>query len=360
MNLLCVSAPGRICLFGEHQDFLGLPVIAGAINLRISITATPRQDQQFVIQMPDLNDRQSFSLQSDTLPYHSNDDYFRAGVNVLKRKGVGFEKGYTFTVRSQIPIRAGVSSSSALLVAWVKILLELARSSLKDDPEELAMAAYHAEVTEFKAPGGMMDQYTASYGYLVFLKTKPPFSVMPIPTTLSGFVLGDSLEKKDTHSVLSTSRGDVCETIQLVKRRMPSFELHQTPLEEAEAILSLISPRLATKLRANLVNRDITREAFCMLESGVDRPELLGALFNRHHQMLSEGLGVSTPKIDRMIEAARRAGAFGGKINGSGGGGTMFAYAPGKEEEVAKAIEAAGGVAHMIRLDSGVRVDHVE
>jgi galactokinase len=360
MDLLCVSAPGRICLFGEHQDFLGLPVIAGAINLRISISATPRQDQQFLIQMPDLNESQSFSIQNNMLPYHSNDDYFRAGVNVLKHKGIRFNKGYTFTVRSKIPIRAGVSSSSALLVAWIKVLLELASSPLKEDLEELAMAAYHAEVTEFNAPGGMMDQYTASYGYLVFLKTKPPFSVKPIPTTLSGFVLGDSREKKDTHSVLSTSREDVHEAIQQLKRRMPSFDLDRTPREQAEATLGQIPPRLAAKLRANLVNRDITREALGLLESGTDDPELLGALLNRHHQMLSEGLGVSTPKIDQMLEAARRAGAFGGKINGSGGGGTMFAYAPGKEKEVAKAIEAAGGVAYVIHLDSGARIDRVE
>lgn len=360
MNSLCVSAPGRICLFGEHQDFLGLPVIAAAIDLRISITATPRQDQQFFIQMPDLNDSQVFGLEGDRLPYHSNDDYFRAGVNVLKEKGVRLDKGYTFTVRSQIPIRAGVSSSSALLVAWVKILMELSDSPLKDDPDELATAAYHAEVTEFKAPGGMMDQYTASYGHLVFVKTEPPFSVIPIPTTLSGFVLGDSLEKKDTHEVLSTSREHVGEAIQLVKEYIPSFDLRKTPLEEAEAVLGKLRPRLAAKLRANLVNRDITREALPVLQSGAHQPEQLGALFSRHHQMLSEGLGVSTPKIDRMLEAAKEAGAYGGKINGSGGGGTMFAYAPGKEQEVARAIEEAGGIAYVIHLDSGVRVDRVE
>ena len=32
-----ISTPGRICLFGEHQDYLGLPVLAMAISLRINI-----------------------------------------------------------------------------------------------------------------------------------------------------------------------------------------------------------------------------------------------------------------------------------------------------------------------------------
>ena len=33
-----ISTPGRICLFGEHQDYLGLPVIAMAISLRANLT----------------------------------------------------------------------------------------------------------------------------------------------------------------------------------------------------------------------------------------------------------------------------------------------------------------------------------
>ena len=37
-----IVTPGRICLFGEHQDYLGLPVIAMAISLRISIVGEKR------------------------------------------------------------------------------------------------------------------------------------------------------------------------------------------------------------------------------------------------------------------------------------------------------------------------------
>ncbi|MHA2426264.1 MAG: hypothetical protein ACXAEF_15860 [Candidatus Thorarchaeota archaeon] len=54
-----------------------------------------------------------------------------------------------------------------------------------------------------------------------------------------------------------------------------------------------------------------------------------------------------------MIDAARDAGALGCKINGSGGGGTMLAFAPGKEKEVAEAIRNAGGEAHIARIGQG-------
>jgi galactokinase len=56
-----------------------------------------------------------------------------------------------------------------------------------------------------------------------------------------------------------------------------------------------------------------------------------------------------------MLEVAMKAGALGGKINGSGGGGCMFAYAPENTEKVAEAIEAAGGKAYIIEVGEGVK-----
>ena len=55
-----------------------------------------------------------------------------------------------------------------------------------------------------------------------------------------------------------------------------------------------------------------------------------------------------------MIEAAYSAGAKGCKINGSGGGGTMMAYAIGKVDEVASAIEDVGGTVYIVKVGKGV------
>jgi galactokinase len=54
-----------------------------------------------------------------------------------------------------------------------------------------------------------------------------------------------------------------------------------------------------------------------------------------------------------MLDAALQSGALGGKINGSGGGGCMFVYAPEKTEQAAEAIRKAGGKAMIIRCDKG-------
>ena len=58
-----------------------------------------------------------------------------------------------------------------------------------------------------------------------------------------------------------------------------------------------------------------------------------------------------------MLDAAISAGALGGKINGSGGGGCMFAYAPNNPKKVAKAIESVGGKAYIVQMDKGTFVE---
>jgi galactokinase len=85
--------------------------------------------------------------------------------------------------------------------------------------------------------------------------------------------------------------------------------------------------------------------------------EKVGNLLSQHHTILRDILQVSTPKIETMINAALEAGALGGKINGSGGGGCMFAYAPNNSEEVAEAIEKVGGRAYVIQSDEGTRIE---
>ena len=51
-----IKTPGRICLFGEHQDYLGLPVIALAISRHSKIVGFARSDAMIVINKPDLNE----------------------------------------------------------------------------------------------------------------------------------------------------------------------------------------------------------------------------------------------------------------------------------------------------------------
>jgi galactokinase len=88
-----ISTPGRICLFGEHQDYLGLPVIAAAISLRVQISGQPREDLLVVIHMPDIDEKEEFLI-SETFPYTKERDYYKSTVQVLKKRGFRFSHGF--------------------------------------------------------------------------------------------------------------------------------------------------------------------------------------------------------------------------------------------------------------------------
>jgi len=354
MSTLRVSAPGRVCLFGEHQDYLGLPVIAAAVTLRIGVEAIPRADGRFALDMPDVGERTEIDPSVEQVYAHGR-DYLRAAINVLRREGLSWPQGYDITLRGNIPINAGVSSSSAMVIMWLRFLLETGVPRHDFTPDDLARWGYQTEVAEFGEPGGMMDHFCASRGGVLWIDTRPPFAAERWNVPLDGIVLGNSLQPKATIETLARNRQDVSEGIARIRERLPSFDLARTPLEEAEPHLRHLPPDPARRLRANLVNRDLTLQAREVIHA--HNPAHLGRLLSAHHAQLRDGLDLSTPKIERMMDAALAAGALGGKINGSGGGGCMFAYAPGHEEAVAEAIARAGGMPHVVRVDEGAKVE---
>lgn len=353
---ITVSAPGRICLFGEHQDFLGLSVIACPLNLCITLTGRPRDDLNFTIDLPDLGDCDHLDGACE-LEYRHRRDYLRSATNVLRRAGLRLVRGYDCSVRGNIPINAGTSSSSALVVAWTTFLLTTQEGNLSDTPEDIAHYAYEAEVVEFGEPGGMMDHYTSAVGGLLHIDCREPITVTHLPTQLDGFVLGETGLPKKTTETLKLSRDAAREGIRILQEHLPHFDLRRTPLAQTEKVIHLMPEEVRRPLRAQLKNRDLCLEARAMLSDPTRLdPYRLGAMLYEHQQHLREGVGVSHPMLDKLVDAAMAAGALGGKLNGSGCGGCMFAYAPGRQEEVKAAIDAAGGRGHIVTVGEGVTV----
>ena len=86
----------------------------------------------------------------------------------------------------------------------------------------------------------------------------------------------------------------------------------------------------------------------------------MGQLLNESQDILRDKLIISTPKLDRMLTAAINAGAIGGKLNGSGGGGCMFVIAPRNLEKIATAIKNTHSKPYVIQVDEGVRLEYIE
>ncbi len=350
---LAVSAPGRICLFGEHQDYLDLPVIAAGIDLRATVRLRAKMPRQIRLDLLDLGHRLTFTNRGQRLPYRRRRDYFRAVYNILLEEGLRWPGGHHCDIRSRLPIQAGASSSSALVVAWLGFLLAAAGDARFEDREWVARLAYRAEVLEFREPGGMMDQFACALGGVILLdpvEVKARF----LHPDLGAFVLGDSGEPKDTMRILSDVKQGALEAVKEMKKLDTSFRLRTTSREAARPLLDRLPQRQRELLDANLVDRDLLRRAEDLMRSPQLDHEQFGRLLTRHHHQLSRKKRVSTAKIDHMLEAALAAGALGGKINGSGGGGCMFAYAPHDPEKVMAAIAAAGGKPYLIHVDRGL------
>ena len=356
-KIIKVSTPGRICLFGEHQDYLGLPVIAAAISRRVNIAGESLSDSKAIIHLPDIRLKLAFDIYPE-MPYAYKRDYFRSALNILQREGYTFKNGIECTVHSTIPINSGTSSSSALLANWIHFLSRIADIPKMLSPEEIAEIAYRAEVVEFKEAGGMMDHYSTACGNVIYLQSVPKIRVEQLKPKLGTFVLGDSQEPKDTVGLIKRVKGGVLRAIEKIKNEFPAFSLFTANLNNLIDFQDLLTFEEKELISGNIDNHRILIEALSLLKSENFDDNKLGELLNEHQFHLRENLKISTPKIDRMIEAGLDAGALGGKINGSGGGGCMFVYASENPEKVAKAIESQGGKAYIIKVDEGTRVEN--
>lgn len=373
MSAVCVSTPSRICLFGEHQDYLGLEVIASAIDLRFSASATRRKDSLLMIHIRDerisgLNEENTggsyntFTIDlSAPIVYSGKRDYFKSAVNVLRRKGFSIH-GADITMDSSIPIGKGMCSSTTMVLVFMKALMELFEYDGREDPFFMAELAWEAEVGEFGEPGGRMDHYTSALGGLVHLNFADGKTVAKrLDVTLPGvFILFDSLQQKDTIKVLSDSKYPTQEGL----RQLSQFGVQSIRdfIEKPElmAHLDTLDPVIRRKVEANIDNYKIQREALAMLESGNIDEERFGQLLRRHHANLRDGLNISTPIIEAILDKAYEAGALGGKFNGSGGGGCLYVYAAAeKAPAILAAVAAMGYPGRILRVDRGLSVDTV-
>lgn len=355
-NTLRVSAPGRMCLFGEHQDYFGLPIIAGAINLRISFEGLGRSDRRIEMILPDIEEKEEFGLDGD-IPYLKERHYIRSTVNVLKRLNIPMPHGWDLKVHGEIPINSGTASSSAMVVAWIKFFLEAAGDSRAQSPDTIAEWAFLSEVAEFGEPGGKMDHYASAVGGVVNIHFQPVMKVVRFANQLDEFVLADSMQRKNTTGTLGFIKSNVFSGLKKVQESIPDFTVHSVLSEQEMHIIEGLPPNEKRLLGGTLKTRDLTRQGMDLFSSEPFHHELFGELLWKQQEVLRENIGISTPRLNELLDAAMGEGALGAKINGSGEGGCIFAYTPGRSEQVFEALARLGAKPHIIRIDEGARRD---
>lgn len=215
-------------------------------------------------------------------------------------------------INSQIPSSSGLGSSAAVTVATLcAINDEFKQNKTRED---IANMAFEIEKTVQKGRASPTDTTVSSYGGIVLISGG---SRRRLPPQNMHLVIGDSLVSH------STSR--MVEQVADLKKRNP---------EIVDPILDAIE--------------GVTMSGIHHLNN----PKELGRYMNMNHALL-EALGVGHNQLSRMVLASRSAGAFGAKITGAGGGGSMVALCPKQlKNRVAQAIEACDARAIVTGIDT--------
>lgn len=229
-------------------------------------------------------------------------------------------------IHDDFPLGAGLGGSSAAGVALMTAIeawramragegSHVTPGSLPLDRAALAEASRRLEVEELRIAGGRQDHYAAAFGGALALTFGAATSVRPLPLAPSTI---QALEARCL--VVYTGQSRVSGgTITAV---LDAYRARDTGVLHALAHMKALAMSMADALAAGDVDS-------------------LGTLVGEHwrHQRALHP-AISTPLIDRILQAASSAGAIGGKALGASGGGCVLVIAPrGGEHAVREAVQ---------------------
>ena len=244
----------------------------------------------------------------------------------------GIPRGTEIVTIADVPSEGtGLGSSNAVTVGLLNALF--AYQGILKSPAELAEEASRIEIDVLGKPIGKQDQYAAAFGGLQLLEFGPGSGVSRTP-----LVLTDEQRQALGRNLLMFHTG-----------RVSSGE----PLERLDAVAG--EPGTVARLERL---RDDALALFRELSGGAGL-DVLGEAMHESWQRKRELPGVTDDQIDGWYEAARSAGATGGKLLGSGSGGFLLVYAP--VERQADVRRALGGLREFAFTpeSEGTRIIHV-
>jgi len=328
------SAPAKLILCGEHAVVYGRPAIALPLaDLRAFASVEPAAPGAGLrLVAADLGSAWDVAAN----PERPLSELALATLAYLGRPTADL----TLTLRSAIPIASGMGSGAALGTALARALADWAGVALA--PAQLSKLVYASERRYHGTPSGI-DNTVVAFEQAIWFERG----------------LDDRRPTTDDRAASASPSGRSS-----VVRRRSSATHHSSPLIEPIAVgapLTLLvgdtGVRSATMLPVGAVRERwqaepavyearfdaigaLVAQARVALATGDSA--LLGRLLDSNQRLL-EQLGVSSPELERLVAAARAAGALGAKLSGAGWGGVMLALVtPQTRPAVEAALRAAG------------------
>ena len=305
-----VAAPGRVNLIGEHIDYHGLPVLPIALDRRVRLTFRPRTDRRIAASSASYGARM-FDWTDDLAPVARGDweNYLRAAARVAATFLPASRVGIDAEISSDLPAAAGLSSSSALIVATT---LGLLRANGYNPTFEELMAVLPDGEQFVGTRGGCMD-HAASLGSRAghaSLIGFDPVSIrhVPIPKDWR-FLVANSLVRAEKSGAAREEYNARRNATMSARAKVAAGEALTALEEEAYRHVTSEAERVGLAVRA--MERD--------------EPELFGRLMLLSHESLRDRLRVSCPALNEMVNLAMEAGALGARLTGAGFGGCIVA-----------------------------------
>ncbi len=225
------------------------------------------------------------------------------------------EKGFLLETFSESPAGAGISGSSALMIATGSALARFAGKKIAI--EQIRVVAQNIEAQVIGVPTGCQDYYPAMYGGVSTVHLEPGgIRREAIPVSL------DEVDQRFVLFYTGAPRQSGINNWEVFKQHINGDRHVIRNFEE------------------------ISRIAQAMLRALADRQwdEVERLMREEWRLRRTNAPGIATPLIDKLIAVARRQGARAAKVCGAGGGGCVIALIEkGTRQRVENAILAYGG-----------------
>jgi mevalonate kinase len=174
--MIKVSAPGSLMIMGEHAVLHGYSALAMAINKRLNIQITPRNDRKFLIHASTLGNYQGHL---DTLPIEPP---FHFALKTLEFFQSQLPCGINIDIQSEIDPKKGLGSSAALVLALLVGLFRLIKQ--KTPPKKELFLKARRIIRSLQGRGSGSDVVASLYGGLIAYSPKKE-EVTPIENVFS-------------------------------------------------------------------------------------------------------------------------------------------------------------------------------
>jgi D-glycero-alpha-D-manno-heptose-7-phosphate kinase len=318
------KAPLRIGLAGggtdvsPYSDQFGGAILNATVSLFAYANIEPLEENKIIVEALDRNEQQQFEW-SAKLPVDGTLDLLKGVYNRIYKDYQAPSKGFRLSTFVDAPAGSGLGTSSTLVVAIIGAFVEWLKLPLGD--YDIAHYAYQIERNDLKLTGGKQDQYAAMFGGVNFMEFYEDDKVIVNPLRIKSEYLHE-LENNLVLYFTSTSR----ESASIIDEQVRNVNTKNE--KSIEAMHQL-------KEQARIMKEALLKGK--LNEFG----EILDFGFQQKRRMAHN---ISNSRIEEIYEAAKKAGATGGKISGAGGGGFMTFYCPGNSRhKVIEQLKKFGG-----------------